>query len=125
MNRACYSPSMRRLRLLIATAALLGTAGCHSKYVEATITNGTAAPLNVVQVDYPSASFGTQVLQPGASFHYRFKVLGDGPIKLSFLDSVHHEHQQTGPTVSEGQEGRLTITFPTQDHADFQTSLHP
>ena len=116
---------MRRLRSLIATAALLGSTGCHSKYVEATITNSSGAPLNVVQVDYPSASFGTQALKPGESFHYRFKLLGSGPIKLSFTDATRHEHQQTGPTVSEGQEGRLTITFATQEHADFQASLHP
>ena len=110
-------------------AATMGSAlllsGCHSKYIQATITNRSGAPLHVVQVEYPSASFGTQELRPGESFHYRFKLLGSGPVKLSFTDAAKHDHQQTGPTLNEGQEGRLQIEFSSQTHADFQTSVRP
>ncbi len=116
MRRGCL-PAIATVRLLVS--------GCHSKYVEATITNKTGEPLNVVQVEYPTASFGTQLLNPGESFHYRFKLIGSGPIKLSYLDAAKHEHQQTGPSVNEGQEGRLTLVFKTQDHVDFETSLRP
>ena len=98
--------------------------GCHSHYIEATITNRTTQPLSVVQVDYPRASFGTAVLTPSASFHYRFKLQGSGNVKLSYVDGSNHEHQQTGPVLEEGEEGRLEITFTAPDHAEITTSLH-
>ena len=113
------------MRVLVAGVVGVLLAGCHSKYVEATITNGSGQALNVVQVDYPSASFGTQVLGPGESFHYRFKLLGSGPLKLSYLDAKHGEHHQDGPQMQEGQEGRLEIVFPAQDRAEFHVSLRP
>ncbi|WP_074655670.1 hypothetical protein [Terriglobus roseus] len=120
---------MRRLLSGLALCATLGASvaliGCHSHYIQATITNASDAPLNVVQVDYPSASFGTQLLAPGASFHYRFKLLGSGNIKVSFTDAARQDHAQTGPWLNEGQEGTLEITLPSQDHAEFHTSLKP
>jgi hypothetical protein len=120
---------MRRILSGFALSATLFGAsvltGCHSHYIQATITNASDAPLNVVQVDYPSASFGTQLLLPGASFHYRFKLLGSGNIKVSFTDAAKHDHAQSGPWLNEGQEGTLEITLPTQDHAEFHTSLKP
>ncbi len=81
--------------------------------------------MNVVQVEYPHASFGTQQLAPGASFHYRFKLLGSGPIKISYIDAHNGEHAQTGPSLNEGQEGQLEIVLTAHDHADFHTSLKP
>jgi hypothetical protein len=99
-------------------------AGCHSRYVQATVTNASGAPLHVVQVAYPSASFGTQDLANGQVFHYRFKVIGSGPVKLDFTDAAMHEHLQTGPTLNEGAEGQLLIRFPAQDRAEFQVDVH-
>ena len=108
--------------LLLTTIVL---AGCHSHYVQATITNQSGSTLNVIQVDYPSASFGTQQLAPDAAFHYRFKLLGSGPIKLTYIDSHNQEHSQTGPSLNEGQEGQLRIVIDAQKNAEFQTSLTP
>lgn len=100
-------------------------AGCHSRYVETTIVNRSGAMLTVLQVEYPSASFGVQTLPAGASFHYRFKVYGSKALKLTYFDAASKEHQQSGPVLTEGEEGTLTITFPAQDHAVFETRLHP
>ena len=99
---------MRLLRVFIA-ALLLCTAGCHSPYIEATISNRTSEPLKLIEVDYPSASFGTQTLAPGKDFHYRFQVLGQGKMKLTYTDSANHEHKSEGPELKEGAEGPLTI----------------
>ena len=99
--------------------------GCHSKYIQATIVNHTGGLLHVVQVEYPSASFGTQVLRPGESFHYRFKLLGSGPVKLSFTDAKMQDHQQSGPELHEGEEGQLLVDFKAQDRASFQVGVHP
>lgn len=116
---------MRRFRSTLVLAACAFLQGCHSHYIQATITNRTSAPLNVIQVEYPSASFGTQQLAPGATFHYRFKLLGSGPVKISFIDAKNVEHAQTGPSFNEGQEGTLDIDLLTQAHADFKLNVKP
>ena len=84
--------------------------GCHSAFIDATVSNHTTAPISVVQVEYPSASFGTQTIASGADFHYRFKILGSGQMKITWTDLAEHEHKVTGPTLTEGTEGPLTIT---------------
>src|ERR1700745_1222300 len=101
---------MRSLRTL-ALLPILSLAGCHSPYVEATVSNHTNEPLRLLEVDYPSASFGTQNLAPGTDFHYRFKVLGSGNMKLLYTDSAHQDHKSDGPFLKEGAEGPLVIVI--------------
>ncbi|HEY6414269.1 MAG TPA: hypothetical protein VIX42_11320 [Edaphobacter sp.] len=100
---------MRSLRILALLPILIVT-GCHSPYVEATVSNHTTQPLLLLEVDYPSASFGTQSLAAGADFHYRFKVLGSGKMKLTYTDSARHDQKSEGPFLKEGTEGPITIT---------------
>jgi hypothetical protein len=95
-----------------ALAAALTLSGCHSAYIATTISNRSPEPLSLIEVDYPSASFGTQTLAPGQDFHYRFKVLGSGPTTILWTDAAHHDHKNSGPALHEGDEGSLTITFP-------------
>ncbi len=102
---------MRLLHPLLLLVAFLPVTGCHSPYVEATVSNHTSQPLLLVEVNYPSASFGTQSLVPGADFHYRFKVLGSGNMKLTYTDSAHHDQKSEGPFLKEGTEGPITITI--------------
>src|SRR4051812_1419632 len=101
---------MRLLRTLALLPAL-ALAGCRSPYIEATVSNRTAQPIQLIEVDYPSASFGTQSLAPGADFHYRFKVLGEGNMKLIYTDSANHEQKSEGPLLKEGAEGPVLITI--------------
>lgn len=114
---------MRWISGIMLTGSLL-LAGCHSRYVQATVINASGAPLHVVQVAYPSASFGIQDLAPGQVFHYRFKVIGSGPVKLDYTDAKMQEHQQTGTNLHENDEGILLIRFENQNHAEFQVSVH-
>jgi hypothetical protein len=102
---------MRLLPCFALLFVLLAAAGCHSPYVAATVSNHTAQPIELLEVDYPSASFGTQGLAPGAEFHYRFKVLGSGGMKLLYTDSTHKDHKSDGPTLNEGAEGQLGIVI--------------
>jgi hypothetical protein len=111
----------------LTTATLLTAAaltGCHSAYVAADITNATPTTITLVELDYPSASFGTTTLAAGATYHYRFKILGDGPTKLLWTDALHHDHMAPGPHLKEGQEGSLTIAI-TPTTPTFTTNLHP
>ncbi len=113
---------MRLLSTVAAAVLLLSALGCHSAFIEATVQNHTARPIDLVEVDYPSASFGTQALAPGVDFHYRFKVLGTGPTKLLWTDDTHTERSAPGPDLHEGDEGRLTFTF-SPSGPTFQKSL--
>jgi hypothetical protein len=101
---------MRSLRLLAPAILLLAT-GCHSAFIDATISNHTGKPISPVEVDYPSASLGTPTLSPNQDFHYRFKVQGSGDLKLLYTDSAHVDHTAAGPHLSEGDEGSLAVTI--------------
>lgn len=98
---------MGLLRAAAFLALVLPLAGCHSPYVAATISNRTSHPIDLLEVDYPSASFGTQSLAPGADFHYRFKVLGSGNVSLTYTTSNFRDKKSTGPFLKEGDEGPL------------------
>jgi hypothetical protein len=113
-----------RATSLAALTLLAAATGCHSHYIEADITNSTATPLTLVELDYPSASFGTEALPAGATYHYRFKILGDGPTKLLWTDASRHDHTVAGPQLREGQEGSLAVTI-TDGAPDWNLHLHP
>jgi hypothetical protein len=102
---------MRIPGAVVALVAALALTGCHSALIDATISNRTTQPLSLIEVDYPSASFGTQTLVPGQDFHYRFKVLGNGPTTLLWTDAAHHDRKLSGPALREGDEGKLAVTF--------------
>ena len=108
---------------MLLLAACLVVAGCHSPYVSATIANHSAAPLRLVEVDYPSASFGTGNLAAGAQFHYRFKIQGASPIKIQFTDEQGKQHEATGPELRQGQEGQLTINIDSNNAVSWQADF--
>ena len=92
---------------------LAAAQGCRSAMVDATIRNSTPTEVRVIEVQYPTASFGVQILPPGAEFHYRFKILGTGNLGLTFTDQKQLEHTIKGPELREGQQGKLGITITT------------
>jgi hypothetical protein len=102
---------MRSIPAFAFALSLVATTCCHSPYVVTTVSNRTTHPIELIEVDYPSASFGTQNLAPGTDFHYRFKVLGSGSMKLIYTDSSHQDHKSDGPFLKEGAEGPLTIAI--------------
>jgi hypothetical protein len=97
--------------VFFALAITLGITGCHSAFIAATISNRTGQRLSLIELDYPSASFGTQALAPNQDFHYRFKVLGDGATTVLWTDAAHQDHKSSGPALREGDEGALSVTF--------------
>jgi hypothetical protein len=94
----------------LCVTLLLAVAGCKSRFIDATIVN-QGPTLHVLEVDYPSASFGANQIASGASFHYRFKVQGDGPLSLQYEDGEGHTHNATGPNLAQGEEGTLLVTI--------------
>jgi hypothetical protein len=114
-----------RTHLALAAAVLLTITGCRSPYVETTVANRTGGDISELQVEYPSASFGKDKLPNDADFHYRFKLQGDGPIKVSYTDAAHHDHSVTGPTLYQGQQGTLRIDINLPDNVAFAPLLTP
>jgi hypothetical protein len=108
---------------ILLPCLLIPAAGCHSAFVDATVSNHTTTQIELLEVDYPSASFGTQSLAPGADFHYRFKVLGSGNLKLTYTTAAHQDKKSDGPLLKEGAEGPLNIIIDpdsVQWHTNFK-----
>ena len=122
------SPSKIPARTVLGTAfgiAIIFLIGCHSRFVEVTIDNQSPTPLHLVEVNYPSASFGAEAIAANSKFNYRFKIQGSGPMKLEFTDGQGKVHDVDGPQMWEGQEGHLTITIDPTGKVAWQPSLAP
>lgn len=119
---------MKPLRLALAAASLLLflLSACRSAHVEITIENHTGSPVKLLEVDYPSASFGADSIAPGANYRYRIQVRLSGPVKVSYTESATQKVRQiTGPQVFEGQNGQLDIVLLPDGKAEFQPHLVP
>lgn len=107
----------------VAVPLVLALSGCHSAFVQTTITNQGPA-IHTLEVDYPSQSFGTETLAAGQVYHYRFKVQGSGPMKLQFQDAAGKTHTSTGPTLAEGAEGTMAVTISNNALVAWSPALH-
>src|ERR1700677_3597703 len=89
-------------RAMTCALALIALCGCASKYVQAAVRNQTGGAVTLVEVDYPSASFGKETLAAGAEYDYRFKIQGSGPTKVLWTDAEQKQHEVAGPKLEEG-----------------------
>jgi hypothetical protein len=114
-----------RNRILIGiwAASLMLATGCRSHHVETTVENRTGTTIQLLEVDYPSASFGADSLATGADFHYRIQIQGTGPLKVQYTAPGGHHEQISGPTLSEGQQGGLQIVLLPGGKAEFHPQL--
>jgi hypothetical protein len=109
----------------IALVSLLSLTGCHSYHIETTVENRTGGPIQLLEVDYPSASFGANSLESGAIFHYRIQLRGSGPLKVQYTAGEGKQAQIDGPEVAERQEGQLQIVLLPGGKAEFHPQLTP
>lgn len=98
---------------------------CHSYHIDATVENRTGAPIQLLEVDYPSATFGADSLAADASFHYRFQVRGSGELKVSYTAANGQTVQISGPALAERQQGTLEIVLEPGGKAEFHPQLTP
>lgn len=84
---------------------------CHSAFIQTAIVNHSGSAVHLIEVDYPYASFGTQEIASETTYHYRFKVQGSGPVKITFTGTDNKVYTATGPALNEDQQGSLTITL--------------
>ena len=115
-----------RIHLRAATMPLLMiAAGCHSYHVETTVENRTGTAIQLLEVDYPSASFGADKLVAGVDFHYRIQIQGTGPLKVQYTAPDGDHVQISGPTLAERQQGSLRIVLLPGGKAEFHPQLSP
>ena len=118
LNHRRSSTLPRLLFAIAAVPAILFTA-CHSYHIDTTIENRTGSDIQLLEVDYPSASFGVDRIASGAVYHYRFQVNGSGPLKITYTGADEKQIQITGPTLVERQQGQLTIVLLPAGKAQF------
>jgi hypothetical protein len=109
----------------IALTVLVWMAACHSYHVETTVDNRTGETIQLLEVDYPSASFGANSLAVGAVLHYRIQLRGNGPVKVQYTVGNSRQMQIDGPVLAERQEGRLEIVLLPGGKAEFHPELIP
>jgi len=109
----------------ILMPALGLAAGCHSYHVDTTVENRTGGAIQLLEVDYPSASFGANSLAADAIFHYRIQLRGSGPVKVHYTAGDGRPAQIDGPTLTDPQQGRLEIVLLPGGRAEFHPQLTP
>ncbi|MGA2908837.1 MAG: hypothetical protein ABSE36_14135 [Terracidiphilus sp.] len=108
----------------LSTILLTATA-CHSYHIDATVENSTGSDIQLLEVDYPSASFGADHIASGAIYHYRFQIRGSGPLKITYTGVDNKQIQIDGPTFVERQQGQLKIVLLPDGKAQFIPQLTP
>ena len=113
----------RLFAVLGVFGAMTILAGCHSAHVEVTVENRTGAPVRLLEVDYPNASFGSDSLAADATMHYRIQIQGSGPVKVQYTAANGSQPQIEGPAVVERQEGALEVVLLPGGMAEFHLAL--
>jgi hypothetical protein len=119
MTASRFSSTALAFALLLLPVAV----GCRSYHVAITVENRTGTPIQILEVDYPSASFGIDTLAAGADYHYRIQVQGSGPVKVQYTGPGGHQVQITGPTLSEREQGSLQIVLEPNGKAEFSPQV--
>ena len=114
-----------RLRSAVLLSAVLAACGCRSYHIEITVENRTGSNIQLLEVDYPSASFGSDSVATDADFHYRIQVQGNGPLKVQYSAPGGLKFQMNGPNISERQQGRIEIVLLPGGKAEFHPELTP
>jgi hypothetical protein len=125
MNRTETRSLLRCSAGILATVALMPSTACHSYHIDSTVENRTGASVQLLEVDYPSASFGADALAAGQVFHYRIQLRGSGPLKVQYTAAGGRQAQIDGPSVVERQEGTLEIVLLPGGKAEFHPHLTP
>jgi hypothetical protein len=115
----------RAFSVAFLSCVFLAATACHSYHIDTTIENRTGADVQLLEVDYPSASFGVDRIASGALYHYRIQVTGSGPLKITYTGADQKQVQIAGPTLVERQQGQLKIVLLPAGQAQFLPQLMP
>jgi hypothetical protein len=120
--RRSIRPRFRKPILALAfsvMAFLTMPVACKSYWIDATVENDTGQAIHELEVDYPTASFGTNTLLPGAKMHYRIQIRGSGPVHVEYTGDDHKTWRQQGSDLAEHEQGQFTIRLMPQGKVEF------
>jgi hypothetical protein len=123
--KSAASPRFYRILGVACMSLASLLAGCHSYRIEATVENHTGGPITLLEVDYPSASFGADSLAADSIFRYRFQTRGSGAVTVQYTTADGRQVKITGPTLHEKQEGAFEIVLAPGGKAAFHVALNP
>ncbi|MGA9129910.1 MAG: hypothetical protein WB425_17380 [Terracidiphilus sp.] len=115
--------SRGRILGAVLALALAPVSGCHSYHIEMTIENRTGGAIQLLEVDYPSASYGANSLAAGATLPYRIQVRGSGPLKVAYTASDGRQIQTEGPTLAEREGGSVEVVLLPGGKVEFHPQL--
>jgi hypothetical protein len=107
MIATIFRASSAQILALLLISAM--SVGCRSYHVEITVENRTGTAIQLLEVDYPSASFGADALPSDGHLSYSIQVRGTGPVKVQYKAAGGAQQQASGPSLAERDEGRLEI----------------
>lgn len=108
----------------MASLLLIVLSGCgHSHVIQVTVTNTSKEKISNIAIDYPEATFGINILDPGKTYQYKIKPTATGALKIEFLNSRAVDHVSAGPVVHKNDEGSIEIKL-TQDSATSELKLN-
>ena len=113
---------------LTAAAVLLASTlmtGCHSYHIETSVENRTGGTITLLEVEYPTASFGVDTLAKDSVTHHRIQTRDSGPISVQYTAGHGRQVEIKGPTLYEKQEGSINIILLPDGKAEFHPSLQP
>lgn len=99
--------------------------GCHSYHIEAAVENRTGGAVTLLEVDYPSASFGSDALAADGVLRHRLQTRDSGPISVEYTAANGHQVTVKGPVLYEKQEGSIEIVLLPEGKAEFHPALNP
>jgi hypothetical protein len=115
----------RTISAILASSLLLSAAGCQQRHVEAALVNHTGVELRLIEIDYPSSSFGANALGPEEDIHYAMRIHGSGPVRIQYVIGNSSPVSIQGPVLHQGQHGRLDIDLRPNGRAEFHPTLAP
>jgi hypothetical protein len=111
--------------LTVLLFCMVALSACRSYHIDVTVLNKTGNAVSLLEVDYPTASFGADTLAAGVDFHYVIQTRGSSPMKVQYTAANGRQVQITGPTLYEKQEGKIEIVLLPDGKAEFHPSLNP
>lgn len=115
--------SVSRNRLVPIFLLVIAFAGCgHTHVILVTVTNASTEKITTIEIAYPEATFGINLLDPSKNFQYRIKPTNTGTVQIHFYDARGMEHKLAGPVVHKNDEGSIEIKL-TQDKAGVSASI--
>jgi hypothetical protein len=111
--------------VLLLGCGLAGLTGCKSYWIDATVENQTGAAIHELEVEYPTASFGSNGLAAGGAMHYRLQVRGNGPIKVAYTAADGKTIHLQGPNLAEHEQGQITVRLLAAGKVEYLPKLEP